>query len=88
MGNMERVQLKMKLTQEQYDLKRVKIEAEGLWSALRTEIKSPALCGVEDLNLDRARDIFNDLCAKWRVIHALRKNIAKLEEALGYGERE
>jgi hypothetical protein len=82
MGNIERTQLKTKLTQERYDLKRAKLEAEGILVALRAELRPAALCGVEELDLDRARDIFNDLHAKWRVVKALIKNIARLEEEL------
>lgn len=78
----ERIQMKMKLTQERYDLKRAKTEADGLLEALRVELKPVVLCEVEDLDLDRARDIFNDLYAKWRVVRALVKNIARLEAEL------
>jgi hypothetical protein len=80
--NIERAQLKMRLTQEQYDLKRAKAEAEALREALREEIRPAALREIEHLDLDRARDIFNDLHAKWRVIQILKKNIARLEEEL------
>jgi hypothetical protein len=80
--SIERAQMRMKLTQERYDLKRVRIEAEGLLNALRVELRPPVLCEVEDLNLDRARDIFNDLYAKQRVVRATIKNIARLEEEL------
>jgi hypothetical protein len=76
----ERVQMKTKLTQERYDLKRFRMEAVTILDSLRTELN--VVPPIDELDLDRAEEMFKDLITKWRACRALKENIVRLEKAL------
>jgi len=73
--------LKAQLAEAKQELERLEILADGLIAEVRLEL-NPVADSFVELDLDKARGLFEELYRHWKEARRLSERIARLVEAL------